>query len=646
MFVIAGVVFAQDEQWDLWLRGEGYYLLSPDQKDEFKKLSHPEKEMFVRDLWASLDPNQLTPENEFQGEYQKRHAYAKKHFGIPSDRAKIYLLLGAPNSIESHSNSDKYYPLELWSYYSLGIRGLPPSLELIFYKRWGAGDYRLYSPLFDGFKALTPSGLDPDQNQRIRAQLKSLFDPQIVEAAERVSVGSNINESETVRMTLQDPAAVKRFLTQKQRPSVETTVVYEGFNADVYTYSVPRTDGTFRVSIALAVPPKYLTFEKDQDVYQGRVDLLGKITDQKGNEILRINDSPYLKMGSAEFERAKSYLFAYQFDSYLLPGKYNMECLFRDYASNAAGKIEKTFNVTLLTGTLQLFTPLLAFKSSTASSEFTPFGYSFKQYFPKENYTFNSGQTVNLFTFLANPEKVKLEGIWQLKISVLKGDEALMEVLEDFPLSTSDSLIEISRLLKLDGVIPGSYLLSLQLNRAGIKLQSQVSLKITDEEQILGRMRIVAPSSTAPEHYHTNLALQYFIQNNFVEASKHVRIALDFAPSSYAARSLSARIEKGKGNIDMAIASYETLLLETPYDAEGLFLLGKWYQDKQMWEKASERFKKAVETGYYTTDILNNLGHVQVRLGKMTEAVDYWEKSLALNSNQPDIKKELETHKR
>jgi GWxTD domain-containing protein len=644
-FLLAGSVFAQTSTWDSWLSNEGYYLLSPEQKQEFKKMNDTEKEIYVRNLWLSLDPDPITPQNEFQIDYEKRYAYAKKHYAIPSDRAKIYMLLGAPNSVESYVSSDKYYPLELWSYYSLGIRQLPPSLELIFFKRWGAGDYRLYSPLFDGFKALTPSSVDPESSPRAAAQMKQMFDPQIVEASERLTVGASVNESETVRMTLQDPGAIRRMLTQKTKPTVETTIVYQGFEADVYTHSVPFTDGTFRTSIAIAVPPKYLTFEKDNDVYQGRIDLIGKISDEKGNEVLRINDSPFLKMGPAEFERAKTYMFGYQFDSFLLPGKYHLECLYRDYASNAAGKIEKSFEVNDLSGDLELLPPLLAYKATSVIAEQTPFGYSYKQFLPKENSTFSPDQNVIVYANISNPKKTRLEGIWQLKMSLMKGNDSVMEISEDVPLNSADPIIELTRMLKLQSVIPGAYTLVVQLSRDVVKLQSNVPLKIASAPEVLGRMRIVAPFSAVPENYHTNLALQFYNQNRLADASRHVRIALDFAPSSYAARSLSARIEKAKGNTDAAITAYEKLIQETSSDPEGFYLIGKWYLEKQNWVKASENLKKSLDSGYYTTDILNCLAKAQIQQGKTAEAIGYWEKSLAINSNQPDIQKELQTYK-
>src|SRR5262249_40878813 len=191
----------------------------------------------------------------------ERYDYAKKHYGIPSDRAKIYILLGKPNSVDSYPNSDRYYPMELWSYYSLGVKNFPPSLDLIFFKPWGAGNYRLYSPLFDGLKALTPSQIDLS-SPRAQAQLKAFFDASVVDAAQHISTGYDENASETVRAYLTDPGAITRAY-EKERPKVETTVVYQGFEAEISAYSVPYELGITRTSVVIAISPKYLTFEKD-----------------------------------------------------------------------------------------------------------------------------------------------------------------------------------------------------------------------------------------------------------------------------------------------------------------------------------------------------------------------------------------------
>ena len=630
--------------YDNWLRYEGYYLLSDKDKEKFKELPDPEKEMYIRNLWAALDTDPLTPENEYKIEYEKRLEYVKKYFGIPSDRANVYLVLGAPTSVERHHNSDKYYPLELWSYYSLGVRGLPPSLELIFFKPNGAGNFRLYSPLFDGFKSLTPTQMNFD-SPRAKAQMKAMFDSQIVEAAEHFSTGASSNESEEIRMRLSDPGALRKFQT-KQRPTVETTVVYQSFEADVHSYSVPFQDEAFRTSIAITIPPKYLTFEKDGEEYRARIDLVGKIVDQKGHEIVRINDSPALKLNQVDFEKARSFFFTYQFDAYLMPGKYSLDCLYRDYVTNSAGKLEKNFDVKAPTGEIELLPLLLATKTVSTSSGNFPYVYDGQQYYPKENSTFSNGQVLVAFTSLLNPKKVNLDGIWKLTVSMTKGDQNVLELSEDLPLSSGKTEMSLARKVKLESLPPGSYVLTMKLTRGELTLTADAPVKIASDTEVLGRMRVQQGSTSPPESYHTNIALQLFYQGKLEEAAMHTRIALDFAPSSYPAKTLTARIDQAKGNTDAAIAAYEMLLTEGSSDSEGFFLVGKWSLEKQQWNKALANLKQAMTLGYYTAELLNCMAKAEIALGHANEAVGYMEKSLALNSNQPEIKQLLATYKK
>ena len=645
LLFLSSFAFAQTSEYEHWLSNEGFYLLTADQKAKFRALPEPQKGAYIDNLWASMDPDALTPENEFKIEYEKRFEYAKKHYGIPSDRAKIYLLLGAPNGVESHPNSDKYYPLEIWSYYSLGIRGLPPSLDIIFFKRWGTGDYRLYSPIFDGFKALVPGNVDVS-NPRMQAQLRSIYDPTVLQAAQQITTGAGPNESEIIRSQLEAPDAMTRFIVhQKQRPNVETTIVYQGFNADVYAYSYPQENGIYRTSVAIAISPKYLTFEKDEEagIYRGRVDLTGKILDDKGNEILRINDSPAMQLNSADFEKAKGFFFSYLFDSYLLPGKYRLDCLFRDFASNAAGKLEKGFEVKAVGDDLDLLPLLLSYKTAPAS-QVAPFGYNFLQYFPKENESFNSGQQMILYTALMNPKRIKLQGLWQMQVSIKKSGADVLSLNEDIPIS-STSDVTLSRRVPLENLAPGDYLVTLKVSQGDKTFVSESPMKITTEPEVLGRMRVTASSNNGPENYHANIALQHLFRGELDDAARHVRIALDFAPTSYAARSLSARIQKAKGDTAGAIATYDKLLAESPADSEGFFLVGKWSLDSQNWKKASDSLKKAMDLGYYNTELLNDLAKAEMQLGNKAGAVDYWQKSLALNSNQPDIQKQVSTYK-
>ena len=93
-----------------------------------------ERENFIESFWRRRDPNPDTEENEYREEYYERIAYANEHYasGIPgwkTDRGRIYITLGKPDSVESHPTGGAYdrpsyegggstttYPFEIWFY--------------------------------------------------------------------------------------------------------------------------------------------------------------------------------------------------------------------------------------------------------------------------------------------------------------------------------------------------------------------------------------------------------------------------------------------------------------------------------------------------------------------------------------------------
>ncbi|MCP5048147.1 MAG: GWxTD domain-containing protein [bacterium] len=71
------------------------------------------RESFIRDFWKKRDPNPETEENEAKQEFERRVSYVERWFrervgggrGWESDRGKIYLLLGPPDSKTTETGS-------------------------------------------------------------------------------------------------------------------------------------------------------------------------------------------------------------------------------------------------------------------------------------------------------------------------------------------------------------------------------------------------------------------------------------------------------------------------------------------------------------------------------------------------------------
>tara|TARA_Y100000590_G_scaffold432030_2_gene547549 strand:+ start:4266 stop:5534 length:1269 start_codon:yes stop_codon:yes gene_type:complete len=121
------------------------YILTNEERKQFKGKNRKEKKQLFYDLWKDRDPTPETEYNELMEEYYGRVWYANENFdawapGWETDMGMIYILFGPPDDIQrsnpSASNSVMY---QMWSYYRL-------SKQFVFKDQNGFGDYRLDSP--------------------------------------------------------------------------------------------------------------------------------------------------------------------------------------------------------------------------------------------------------------------------------------------------------------------------------------------------------------------------------------------------------------------------------------------------------------------------------------------------------------------
>jgi GWxTD domain-containing protein len=111
---------------------------------------------FIRDFWEKRDPDPATPENEFKTEFERRVAYANKHFleggpGMNTDRGRIYIFMGPPDKFEEFQNnmvdSSRHGALIWWSYFD-------SQLAVEFIDEKGDGRYTINRTVGDFFGAM------------------------------------------------------------------------------------------------------------------------------------------------------------------------------------------------------------------------------------------------------------------------------------------------------------------------------------------------------------------------------------------------------------------------------------------------------------------------------------------------------------
>lgn len=142
--------FQNQETWKEWLR-EVEPIITKAEKTVFEDLrTEEDRARFVSSFWKVRDPDPGTRQNEYKLEYYKRLDYVKRFLrGTRTDQGRIYMILGEPTDKSSFAGGESVVDSEVWTYYGENRPGLPPVMNLLFYRRDNAGPFRLFYPGMD-----------------------------------------------------------------------------------------------------------------------------------------------------------------------------------------------------------------------------------------------------------------------------------------------------------------------------------------------------------------------------------------------------------------------------------------------------------------------------------------------------------------
>lgn len=146
-----------------WVDEDVVWIITPQERVEYDKLANnDERDAFIKQFWERRNPTPGAAVNAFKQEHYRRIAYVNQHFaaGVPgweTDRGRIFISFGRPDSIDSHpvaSGSEK--PYETWHYRTLNeiqskqdsaddkvASAIKSGLDLKFVDVCSCGDYRL-----------------------------------------------------------------------------------------------------------------------------------------------------------------------------------------------------------------------------------------------------------------------------------------------------------------------------------------------------------------------------------------------------------------------------------------------------------------------------------------------------------------------
>ncbi len=641
--------------YDAWLRHEVHFIITPEERELFLALkTDRERDAFVRSFWARRDPLPVTAANEFKDEHYRRLAEAKAKYGLHSDRGRTFILLGAPDRIDNETSGKIVFPCEVWNYTNLALPGLPHSLRLLFFKQWGVGDFRLYSPLFDGLEYLVPQrhyDFGHDSDAEIRNLIRSYMGLDFLMATQSITVGTDRLESERILATLRDPAAFEA-LRPADRPRVTTTVSLEKLPFDAAGYFSEDGRGGFYFDASLNVAPADLSFESSGEKLYGRADVFVTVRDRDRNVVAQFNDQLGLELTEAEREAQKGYGLAYAFSQLLIPGDYTVNILLRDFVSGRVGERDLAVSLPaagsstplLLAGRIAPLDPAAAAAAGRADAARMPFAFAKSRVTPRPSGVFGPDETIYLYFEIYR--RAAGSGGYRVGYALRDaGGETVRSDGESLTVGEGERSLAVEKAFSSRGLKDGAYTLSVRAEdaRTGAPvLERSARLTVSSADRPPGMFSFEQPFDPAPEARYTGLGRQAFFRRDFAGARRYFGMALSAAPGHVPAKVLLAKCHVLEGNDGLALDLLGPLAEGATGDGEVFTVLGSIFYGRKDLERAARHLERAAELTVESIDVLNFLGSVYLEMGKKDKARETLSRSLLIKADQPLVRSLLD----
>ncbi len=462
-----------------WLNNDVEYIITGDEKKAFKALiTDEERENFIENFWRRRDPNPDTEENEYREEYYERIAYANEKFasGIPgwkTDRGKVYIAHGKPDSIEAHPSGGSYdrpsyegggststYPFEIWFYRHLD--GVGDGLEIEFVDPSGTGEYRLARDANekDALRTVPGAGLTTSEQLGLS------------DKGDRINGGGGGQQSFQreqdsffrrleILNGLQKPPQVK---FSDLQAGVDSGVLDNNpLNFDLRVDFFRQSDDRVVTAFTVQATNKELTFEQSGGLEQATMNIFGRITAVSGKRSGIFEDSVTATATTAELAEAKDRKSVYQKAIALTPGTYKVDVVVRDVKSGNKGIVNLGFVVPrydekkLSTSSMVLAAKL---RTTTAGDIGQSFVIGNAKVIPNLSGIYKQGQEVGLYmqVYNAQIDQTTLRPAVDVDYILTKDGKELMRQREDWTgLSDSGQRLTLARLLPTTVMPVGEY---------------------------------------------------------------------------------------------------------------------------------------------------------------------------------------------
>jgi len=664
-----------------WLEQEVVYIITSKEEKAFKQLeTDKQRDLFIEEFWLQRDPTPGTSRNEFKEEHYRRIEYANKWLGRgtskpgwKTEQGRIYIILGEPIYRDQFHNSQYIYPTELWFYQGSVSQGLEPFFYIVFFKRWGRGDFILYSPQSDG-----PHSLMPVTSHELRPENRSFSARQRMASTtldealggeaykiikERVSYdlaqasislipgGASISTTESDKLLGKvdtfpqknvDDVYAYEFLEDKASVEVSYSVYYIGSTSEVRILK----DESGHFFVHYSIQPQSLSLNAYEDRYYSNIKISGRVSDSDGRTVFQYERKYPLEFGKEQIKQVKMIPMAIQDSFPLVPGSYNVSVLLQNTVSKEFTSLERDIIIPESNEALWMGDLVLAYlKKRDQELLKSSFKVGNERFYPCLMREFTPQDTLYLFFQLYGlTEELREEG-W-VRYTFFKEEkqqyerkrkigeyEDAMNFLEEFSLKDFPPSSCRIRVSVLDG------------NEREVLFKEErfsVLSKIHARPWIQFKRY---PDSGDPV-YSFIRGTQLLTKGEMEKAEDELGKGYELAPAredfalAYAGVLLNRGADEDVKKVLMSFVEKQVS------DNNFYYVLGRAHQGLGEYEEAISFYQKFTSHQGASFGVLNSIGECSFQMGDLNEAVRTWEKSLEINPDQPEIKQKIEKIKK
>lgn len=490
-----------DKAYKKWMDEDVKYILTDQERKAFKALvSNEERENFIEQFWRRRDPNPDTEENEYREEYYERIAYANEHFtsgiaGWRTDRGRVYIAHGKPDSIESHPSGGSYhrptyegggtitaYPFEIWYYRHL--EGIGSGLEIEFVDPTGTGEYRLARDANDKNALRAESGLSTADQLGLGNGGADGYSPNYQREQD------TLFRRMEIQMGLMKPPSVKfsdlQGIAGGDSGVLDNNPLPFDVRIDFFRQSDDRVVTTFTVQ----THNRDLSFKDVGGLEQAQINIFGRITAVSGKRSGIFEDSVTTNATAAELSEMRDRKSVYQKAIALTPGTYKVDVVVRDVNTGNKGLINLGFAVPKY-DEKKLSTSSLVLASKLRSTTERDIGQQFvignAKVIPNMSGLYNQGQEVGIYmqVYNAGIDQTTLRPAVDVEYILTKDGKEVMRQAEDWSgLSDSGQRLTLARILPTTLLPLGDY-------EVKIRIKDRVSGQELIDDKLKGKFTVI-----------------------------------------------------------------------------------------------------------------------------------------------------------